>query len=114
LHIVVDETLQLGLDCFSPLSATHAALYGWALTPRGEPTSLRIIAGAPATARSSIAASTNARTSCRPIRRGRGERLLPRLRDAGGRAAHPRAPRRGREVVRAELGAGGIAPTCRA
>jgi hypothetical protein len=46
LYLPVDETLQLGLDCFGALSPGHALLYGWAMTPRGEETSIRILAGA--------------------------------------------------------------------
>lgn len=46
MHLSVDETLQLGLDCFAALSPTHAMVYGWAMTPRDEETSIRILAGA--------------------------------------------------------------------
>jgi hypothetical protein len=46
LYLTVDETPKLGLDCFAALTPGHAIIYGWAMTPRGEDTTIRILAGA--------------------------------------------------------------------
>jgi hypothetical protein len=45
VYVYLDDTLQLGLDCVAMLSPTRAAVYGWAMTPRGVGTDLAVLAG---------------------------------------------------------------------
>ncbi len=46
MFVQVDDSLQLGLDCFAVLSARRGIAWGWAMTPRDVGTELAISAGA--------------------------------------------------------------------
>ena len=37
VHVQLDDTLQIGLDCVAQIGAGHCVAYGWTITPRGTP-----------------------------------------------------------------------------